>query len=155
MGAVMSDVIPKDIKPLENGTTISIKIRIPSTAKRFSIDLVSPDESVAFHFSPRFDENPNVVVCNTWTPAWLWWKEDRVTTVPFSKGKSFDVTITVRNAFYEVSVNGQHFLNYDHRVPYHTVYKVKFRGHVYVEDFSYSSVKEPPPYSPPVNTSAM
>ncbi|XP_066494936.1 galectin-5-like [Tiliqua scincoides] len=128
---------------LEEGRMILIKARVASSAKRFSIDLTCSNGDIAFHFNPRFDESPPLVVCNTWT--YMWWKAERTSRLPFRKGESFEMTITVRSAYYVVSVNGKHFLRYEHRLPYHTVKKLEFRGDISVEEVIQPSEKGPPP----------
>ncbi|XP_066494937.1 galectin-9C-like [Tiliqua scincoides] len=150
MGAGKSLVDSKDIELLKVGTIISISACVPPCATRFSIDLAGLDKSIPFQFSARYNEQPAIIVCNTFF-KYMWGSQERTSGIPFQQGESFKMTITVKTEYYEVSINGERFLRYVHRVPYHTVKKVEFKGDISIEEISFSSAQDPPPYSPPVH----
>lgn len=152
MGAAQSLVESRDILgTLMEEKMILIKAHIVPNATRFSIDLACLDNSIPFQFSTRFDQHPPVVLCNTYY-TYAWGTEERASGIPFHQGESFEMTITIRSEYYEVSVNRKHFLKYVHRLPYHAVKKLQFRGDITVEEVSYSFEKDPPPYSPPLHS---
>ena len=81
---------------------------------RFSINFVTGDD-IAFHFNPRF--NQNEVVRNTYSNG-AWGPEERHGGFPFQEGEEFEVVIVCKEDQYEVSVGGQYFISYNHRIPY-------------------------------------
>ncbi|XP_045745417.1 galectin-9 isoform X3 [Mirounga angustirostris] len=84
------------------------------TAQRFHINLRSGSD-IAFHLNPRFDEN--VVVRNTQINS-SWGSEERSLSrkMPFARGQSFSVLITCEGYGFKVAVDGQHLLEYCHRL---------------------------------------
>lgn len=138
---------------MEVGKIILIKARVCPHPTRFSVNLKCENGDIAFHFNPRFDENPQVVVCNTYTED-KWGQEERTFQMPFRQGEYFEMAITIQNSYYEVSVNGEYFLKYFHRLPFHMVTSVEFCGDI--EDIKFedngSLIRpDPSPYSPPLS----
>ncbi|XP_036078623.1 galectin-9 isoform X3 [Rousettus aegyptiacus] len=86
---------------------------LPS-AQRFHINLCSGSD-IAFHLNPRFDEN--VVVRNTKINS-FWGSEERSMPrkMPFIRGQSFSVWIMCEGHCLKVAVDGQHLLEYYHRL---------------------------------------
>ncbi|XP_066494202.1 32 kDa beta-galactoside-binding lectin-like [Tiliqua scincoides] len=128
-----------DIELLEEGETIWIKARVLARAKSFSVALACLDKTIPFHFSTQFDEDPPVVICNT-NYAPVWGTEERTCRIPFQRGEFFEMTITIRTGYYEVSVNGRHFLDYEHRLPFRAQ-KLWIRGDITAKEVSYLSNK--------------
>ncbi|KAJ1185303.1 hypothetical protein NDU88_002097 [Pleurodeles waltl] len=100
----------------------------------FSVNLQC-DHDTAFHFNPRFSEG-GVVVCNT-KERQQWGKEERKHEMPFHKGQRFEIRILVNHHCYMVSVNGNHFLEYKHRIPLHRVNTLHINGNVELENVSF------------------
>ncbi|XP_063895266.1 32 kDa beta-galactoside-binding lectin lec-3 isoform X2 [Helicoverpa armigera] len=63
----------------------------------------------------RFDEME--IVRNTFT-AGAWGKEERRGGMPLCRGDPFDMLIECDEVSFMVSINGQHFCKYIHRIPY-------------------------------------
>ncbi|XP_063895265.1 galectin-5 isoform X1 [Helicoverpa armigera] len=99
---------------ITNGSKIRIQGSIPRDAHRFWIDLQCSVD-VAIHISPRFDEME--IVRNTFT-AGAWGKEERRGGMPLCRGDPFDMLIECDEVSFMVSINGQHFCKYIHRIPY-------------------------------------
>ncbi|XP_036858207.2 galectin-9 isoform X2 [Manis javanica] len=83
-------------------------------AQRFHINLRSGSD-IAFHLNPRFNEN--VVVRNTQINN-SWGVEERSLqrNMPFTRGQSFSVWIMCEGHCFKVAVDGQHLLEYSHRL---------------------------------------
>ncbi|XP_067316900.1 galectin-7-like [Anolis sagrei] len=133
---------------LENlceGTIITIKGRIPTNAKRFSINLVCQDEeNIAFHFNPRFD-NIMVMVFNTMKNG-CWGAEERGFGMPFLPGDTIEVEITACRDFYKVYINNKTYTEYKHRMPLKEVQAVVILGDFHLTAINSLSL---PSYSPP------
>uniref|UniRef100_A0A8D0H1R1 Galectin n=1 Tax=Sphenodon punctatus TaxID=8508 RepID=A0A8D0H1R1_SPHPU len=93
----------------------------------FAVNLVFGNGAIAFHFNPRFDKASPVVVCNTHR-YWWWGTEERNSSMPFRQDDDFKMAINVTDNCYQVSVNGQHFLEYRHRIPLQKVCSLEIRG---------------------------
>ncbi|GAB1607484.1 hypothetical protein Ahia01_001031900 [Argonauta hians] len=87
----------------------------PHSIERFSVNLKSGNE-IAFHFDVRFryQNSHNSVVCNSYMYG-DWGSEQVSNHFPFHHGAQFQITIIESPHCYEVFVNGQHFLNFNHR----------------------------------------
>ncbi|XP_066119366.1 galectin-9 isoform X2 [Saccopteryx bilineata] len=103
--------IPGGLYPSKS---IIVSGTILPSAQRFHINLRSGSD-IAFHLNPRFDEN--AVVRNTQVSG-SWGPEERSLTqkMPFFQGQSFLVWIMCEGHCLKVAVNGQHLLDYCHRL---------------------------------------
>lgn len=117
--------IPDGVHP---GTVIHIDGHVPHHSERFDINLVtgqdvghhaSQHSSIALHFNPRVCEE-HVVLNSRHHKSWGH-EDTHRHNHSFHRGSSFSVTIHVESEFYRISVNGSHFCNFHHRMPYHEV----------------------------------
>uniref|UniRef100_K7GBB3 Galectin n=1 Tax=Pelodiscus sinensis TaxID=13735 RepID=K7GBB3_PELSI len=127
---------------LSNGMMVIISGTVSQNCDRtrFHIDFESassqnPQNDIAFHFNPRFEEG-GYVVCNTFENQ-SWGKEERKYKMPFLKGHSFKVKILVKHDSFMVTVNEDHFLEYKHRIPVHKVKAIGVAGGMEVSDISF------------------
>ncbi|XP_055932742.1 galectin-4-like [Argiope bruennichi] len=101
------------------GLTIYITGRPSLNPHKFTINLQKgaaqyPPPDVAFHFDPRFFNRS--VVRNTRSSG-VWASEETyISHFPFQPGVSFDLVIRVEADRYSVSLNGQHFTDFRHRL---------------------------------------
>ncbi|XP_064408622.1 galectin-9-like [Latimeria chalumnae] len=121
---------------LHDGKMMLIQGQILPNAKRFAINLLCGDGNIAFHFNPRFDESTPTVVCNT-KQSLCWGQEERK-HMPFQRGVYFELIINVKSHCFQVSVNGQHFLEYRHRLPLCSVDRLGIEGDVHINSISFS-----------------
>ncbi|XP_041035253.1 galectin-9-like [Carcharodon carcharias] len=136
---------------LQDGKMVIIQGQVPGHAKRFAVDFqcgssAKPRADVAFHFNLRYDEG--TVVCNTLEHE-CWGCEERKPQLPISCGSYFELIFNVRSYCFQVSVNGQHFIEYNHRLPYTRVDTLKVSGDVHVNAITFRSPNVPPAYAPP------
>ncbi|XP_078389214.1 galectin-9-like [Cetorhinus maximus] len=139
---------------LQDGKMVIIQGQVPGHAKRFAVDFqcgssVKPRADVALHFNLRYDEG--TVVCNTLERE-CWGCEERKPQLPIYCGSYFELIFNVRSYCFQVSVNGQHFTEYNHRLPYTRVDTLKVSGDVHVNAITFRSPNIPPAYAPPAYT---
>nr|XP_028595809.1 uncharacterized protein LOC114602131 [Podarcis muralis] len=146
---------------LSDGKRFLIQGFVRPYTKRFAVNFLCANGDIAFHFNPRFDMLKPVVVCNTQMKSekqlWEFWKSDEVfwgeeeiaSSMPFKQNNSFEMTVNLESGCYQVYVNGNHFLEYKHRVPLKEIQTLEVKGDVSVNRFEFSEIKAPPPYSPP------
>ncbi|XP_061452950.1 galectin-4-like isoform X2 [Rhineura floridana] len=132
---------------LSEGKMVVIQGQARAAVKRFSVNLVLGNGDIAFHFNPRFDEG-RVVVCNTQQKG-CWGPEERTYTMPFQPSTYFEMIINIKSHCYQVSVNGNHFLEYKHRLPFHEVQTLQIFGDVSLNCINFTVANPPPPYTPP------
>ncbi|KAG8451949.1 hypothetical protein GDO86_003949 [Hymenochirus boettgeri] len=114
---------------LHEGLMVVINGIVLPSGDRFNINFQCgncADDDVAFHFNPRFIDG-GIVVCNT-KERQSWGKEENKCEMPFHRGQNFEIRVIVTNHGYNVSVNGNHFVEYHHRVPLHRVNTLTIGG---------------------------
>ncbi|KAK3783447.1 hypothetical protein RRG08_033704 [Elysia crispata] len=92
----------------------------------------SMSDNAPFYFNPRFRHG--LVVRNDFTPENGWGKEETGGGFPFSKDASYEVKIVVRDSHYEVFVDGNHFCNFNHRLPNDDVEYLYVTGDTMLQD---------------------
>jgi len=126
---------------LRSGMMMYVSGRPSHGATMFTIDFVkaggrSTDVAdIAFHFNARYNEQ--AVVRNSRING-EWGTEERAAArFPFTPGVNFDMIIRVEGNRYLVAVNGQHFVEYYHRISaLHTIDLLHLNG-----DVSISSIR--------------
>nr|KAF6295966.1 hypothetical protein mMyoMyo1_007678 [Myotis myotis] len=114
---------------LQYGHQIIVKgMFLPSCGSSFQVNFQTgfSDNDIAFHFNPRFEEG-GYVACNTRQKG-RWGSEERMMINPFQMGIPFEISFLVENSGFQVMVNGNFFMNYVHRVPFHRVDTISFTG---------------------------
>ncbi|XP_043930351.1 galectin-3-like [Protopterus annectens] len=106
--------------PLQVGILHGLEIQICGDVKpdagRFTFDFRKGND-IAFHFNIRFDDSEGKVVVRNSCLGGHWGNEERDAPLfPFVQGQRFEVRIRSTDQNYQVTVNGQHFINYNHRI---------------------------------------
>ncbi|XP_030380567.1 galectin-9 isoform X2 [Scaptodrosophila lebanonensis] len=130
-----SDAIPKyyndQIGQLREGVSFTISGKIPINCERFSINFTHNNETrdIALHINPRLPQN--YIVRNSKVQE-LWGREEVSSALPFMlrRGDNFSIQVLVTEACYMISVNGHHFAEYAHRLPYASVRILEVKGDV-------------------------
>lgn len=103
---------------LRPGFMVYISGRLTQSPDRFNIDFLSEspkDRDIAFHVSARMKDS--LVVRNSYQRG-RWAEEERqIPHFPFYAGVNFDLIIRVETTRYMMAVNGQHFIQFEHRFP--------------------------------------
>ncbi|XP_021062783.1 galectin-4 isoform X2 [Mus pahari] len=128
--------------PIPGGLSVGMSVYIQGTAKenmrRFHVNFaVGQDEGadIAFHFNPRFD-GWDKVVFNTMQSG-QWGKEEKKKSMPFHKGKHFELVFMVMPEHYKVVVNGSSFYEYGHRLPVQMVTHLQVDGDLELQSINF------------------
>uniref|UniRef100_F7HWI8 Galectin n=1 Tax=Callithrix jacchus TaxID=9483 RepID=F7HWI8_CALJA len=130
---------------LQDGLQITVSGTIlNSSSTRFSVDFQTgfSGNDIAFHFNPRFEEG-GYVVCNTKLNG-SWGPEERKRELPFQKGMPFHLCFLVQSSDFKVMVNGNLFVQYFHRVPFHRVDTLCVNGSVQLSSISFQNTRTVP-----------
>ncbi|XP_069612022.1 galectin-9-like isoform X2 [Ranitomeya imitator] len=101
---------------VSDGSVVIVRGDVQPLADRFSVNFQcgsTESDDIAFHFNPRFDEG--LVLCNT-RESNNWGVKEVKGEVPFKREHEFEIRVLVTNNGYNVSVNGHHYLGYNHRI---------------------------------------
>uniref|UniRef100_A0A665UCK5 Galectin n=1 Tax=Echeneis naucrates TaxID=173247 RepID=A0A665UCK5_ECHNA len=112
---------------LREGSSIYLQGSIPDDITRFFVNLLcgeSESSDIALHFNPRFD-GWDKVVFNTCQDG-SWQSEEKIRSMPFSKGQSFEMVIMIK-------VNGNDFHTFQHRMPVERVCAMQIAGDVSIQ----------------------
>ncbi|XP_053512888.1 galectin-9-like isoform X5 [Artibeus jamaicensis] len=128
--------------PIQGGLQDGLQITLngivhQSGATRFAVNFQTgfSDHDIAFHFNPRFEEG-GYVVCNTKQKG-SWGTEERKMQMPFQKGNPFELRFLVQSTDFQVTVNGNLFTKYSHRVPFHLADTISVTGAVGLTNISF------------------
>ncbi|XP_030565078.1 galectin-9 isoform X2 [Drosophila novamexicana] len=130
-----SDAQPKyctdEIGQLCEGVSFTFTGKIAINCERFSINFMYKNESrdVALHINPRLPQN--YIVRNTKVHD-VWGREEVSSALPFllRRGDRFAIQVFITDVCYMISINGHHFTEYSHRVPYSGVKHLEVKGDV-------------------------
>ncbi|XP_059807019.1 galectin-9B-like [Hypanus sabinus] len=124
------------INGLQDGKLMIIQGQVPEHAKRFSVNFMCGSSDIAFHFAVRYDEP--AVVCNT-LQCERWGCEERKKEIPIKVGMYFELMFKTQNHGFQVYANGQHLLDYNHRLPLTGVDTLSIRGDVHVKTITFKN----------------
>ncbi|PIK56914.1 putative galectin-8-like [Apostichopus japonicus] len=133
---VMNPVVPY-VAPIAGGMTpgkmIFISGIVNPNPERFHVNLqcgprTTPRANVAFHFNPRFQ--PRKIVRNTLMSQKWGAQEGDTPNFPFLPNSFFEIIVLCQHDAYRVAVNGQHLLEYRHRIAYQQVTFLEVDGAV-------------------------
>ncbi|XP_034024744.1 galectin-9C-like [Thalassophryne amazonica] len=111
------------------------------TPCRFSVNLQCGSMAnavIALHFNPRYETQPGYVVANTFQYG-NWGSEERKPNTLLPPGSSFNLVINVCRDSYQLTINGCHFMEYRHRIPFNQVDTIAVSGKVEVSTIAFQN----------------
>ncbi|KAJ9582385.1 hypothetical protein L9F63_003278 [Diploptera punctata] len=141
------------------GKLVRIQGNTHHSANRFAINLqcgpnTSPRDDIALHISPRFCEHH---ITRNSLQNMSWGVEENHGHMPLTAGQSFEIIILCDPSHYKIAVNGQHFAEFGHRIPFQRVSFLTIDGDVNISLIQYeggsympgsSANFVPPPVAP-------
>ncbi|XP_030761682.1 galectin-4-like [Sitophilus oryzae] len=129
--------IPDGIRP---GLNITIRGQVQPTGEKFRVDLQTGEgrgsKDIPFHCSARLNEG--VIVRNSKSNN-VWDAEARDGSLSLRPGQRFVINISVEVDKYVVSINGQFFCEYPHRIPLNQVSHLSVYGDCSVESVTFKA----------------
>ncbi|XP_052414140.1 galectin-2 isoform X2 [Carassius gibelio] len=93
------------------GMEMKVSGKIKPGCDTFSINIGHDADTIALHFSPRF--NSNVIVCNS--KQGDWGAEHREPCFPFQQGEGFKLSITFNNDTFNIKLPGGTMMSFPNR----------------------------------------
>lgn len=132
------------------GKMVKVQGKVPADAVRFAVNYqlgptLNPRDDIAIHVSPRFPEGfitRNNIVSMSWGP------EENEGPIWIQPGQEFEILLLCDHSCYKIAINGRHFAEFAHRVPYQRVTHLVIDGDVEVNSIIYETVPVDPPRSP-------
>ncbi|XP_053994569.1 protein enabled-like [Hylaeus volcanicus] len=132
------------------GKMVKIQGKVPSNAVRFAVNYqlgptLNPRDDIAIHVSPRFTEG---FVTRNHIESMNWGIEENEGPMWIQPGQEFEIFLLCDHTSYKIAINGRHFTEFAHRLPYEKVTHLVIDGDVEVNSISYENVPVDPPRSP-------
>uniref|UniRef100_A0A2H1WC41 Galectin n=1 Tax=Spodoptera frugiperda TaxID=7108 RepID=A0A2H1WC41_SPOFR len=105
----------------------------PSRKPTFGIDF-QYNNDIAFHFNPRFTSN--TIVRNHYVGG-SWGSPEEDAPLPLIRGTPFDILFICHYDRFEVIINGAHFCDFFHRVPFHRITNLTVGQDVAIESIEF------------------
>nr|CAD7440071.1 unnamed protein product [Timema bartmani] len=152
------------------GSLVYCEIQTSTTP--FSINLqcgpnVAPRDDIALHVSARFHEN---VISRNSLHGLNWGPDELTGHMPLARAQGFEIIILCEPESYKIAINGQHYTQFIHRIPYQHVTHISIDGDVMVSLIQFEGGSQgfaPPPggfvtshsipggYAPPMGGAAL
>lgn len=133
------------------GTLVKVSGRPRPNATRFAINFqtgpsLNPRDDLALHLSPCF--TPPRVVRNSLRHGSWGLEEAWGNGTLFSPHAGFEIMILAEPDQFKIAINGAHYCEFKHRIPYHEITHLTIDGDVDIERISISSTNYAPSYQP-------
>ncbi|XP_063977845.1 pro-resilin-like [Diachasmimorpha longicaudata] len=130
---------------LTPGKMVKIQGKIPPEAVRFAINYqlgpnLNPRDDIAIHLSPRFTDG---FITRNHIQSMSWGPEENGGPLVIQPGQEFEVILLCEPLQYKIAINGRHFTEFGHRLPYQKVTHLVIDGDVEVTSISYESIGAP------------
>ncbi|XP_077579161.1 galectin-4-like [Stigmatopora nigra] len=122
---------------LREGASIYLQGSVPDKITRFFVNLLcgqSECSDIAVHFNPRFDGWDKVVFNSRRNNTWD--AEEKIRSMPFGKGETFEIVITCSPHDYQFKVNGEVLYTFKYRLPLAQVCAIQIGGDVVIQSIN-------------------
>lgn len=142
MGDVDGGLVP--------GKMLKVQGTVPASAVRFAINYqlgpnLNPRDDIAIHLSPRFPEG---IITRNHIQSMSWGVEENGGPMWIRPGEDFEIILLCEQLQYKIAINGRHYTEFAHRLPYQKVTHLVIDGDVQVKSISYEIISSGPPRSP-------
>ncbi|KYN08584.1 PREDICTED: spidroin-2 [Cyphomyrmex costatus] len=127
---------------LRAGTMVKIQGKVPPQAVRFAINYqlgptLNPRDDIAIHVSPRFPEG---FITRNHIESMTWGMEENAGPMCIQPGQEFEILILCDYHCYKIAINGRHFTEFAHRLPFIKVTHLVIDGDVEIQSIAYEQV---------------
>ncbi|XP_017761234.1 PREDICTED: collagen alpha-1(I) chain-like [Eufriesea mexicana] len=142
VGAIEGGLIP--------GKMVKVQGKVPTDAVRFAVNYqlgpsLNPRDDIAIHVAPRFPEG---FITRNHIESMTWGAEENTGPMWIQPGQEFEILLLCDHTCYKIAINGRHFTEFVHRLPYQKVTHLVIDGDVEIQSIIYETVAIDPPRSP-------
>lgn len=144
VGEVQDGLIP--------GKMVKVQGRVPLESTRFAINyqlgpILNPRDDIALHVSPRFCDG---FITRNHIKSMTWGSEENDGPMWIELGMPFEIIILCEYHCFKIAINGRHFTEFTHRLPYDQITHLVIDGEVEITSIFYESIPIGPKPSAPV-----
>ncbi|XP_014226027.1 uncharacterized protein LOC106651855 [Trichogramma pretiosum] len=144
VGEIHGGVVP--------GKMVKVQGKVPHEATRFAVNYqlgpgLNPRDDIALHVSPRF---PQGIITRNSIESMQWGVEENNGPMWIHPGQPFEIIILCEYYCYKIAVNGRHFAEFTHRLPYDRVTHLVIDGDVEINSIFYETINVGPRPTAPV-----
>ncbi|XP_032597538.1 uncharacterized protein LOC116806003 [Drosophila grimshawi] len=134
-----------EVGQLDVGDSFTFSGLIPKKSKEFEINFLCNNDTndVAFHMKSLFSHKR--IIRNS--KIYNVWGHEEQSTTPYRPGERFAVQVLVTDSCYLIAINGQHYTQYSHRLPYNSVATLEVKGNMQDVQMQRSTVHGYPQYT--------
>jgi hypothetical protein len=134
------------------GKMVKVQGNVPLKSTRFAINYqlgptLNPRDDIALHVSPRFDDG---FITRNHIKSMAWGSEENDGPIWIQPGTNFEIIILCEYECYKIAVNGRHFTEFTHRLPYREVTHLVIDGEVEITSIFFETIPIGPKPSAPV-----
>lgn len=127
------------------GKMLKIQGKTSPSAIRFAINYqlgpnLNPRDDIAIHISPRFPEG---IITRNHIESMNWGPEENGGPMWIQPGEEFEIIVLCEQLQYKIAVNGKHFTEFAHRIPYQKVTHLVIDGDVEIKSIIYEVISGP------------
>ncbi|XP_014480159.1 PREDICTED: uncharacterized PE-PGRS family protein PE_PGRS54-like [Dinoponera quadriceps] len=128
---------------LRAGTMLKIQGKVPPDAVRFAVNYqlgptLNPRDDIAIHVSPRFPEG---IITRNHIESMSWGMEENAGPLWIQPGQEFEMLILCDYHCFKIAINGKHFTEFAHRLPFIKVTHLVIDGDVEIHSISYEQIQ--------------
>lgn len=126
------------------GKMVKIQGKAPPDAVRFAVNYqlgpsLNPRDDIAIHISPRFNEG---FITRNHIQSMQWGEEDNDGPMWIQPGQNFEIIVLCKSDCYKIAVNGRHFSDFPHRLPFQKVTHLTIDGDVDISSIFYETLPD-------------
>ncbi|XP_043476859.1 translation initiation factor IF-2-like isoform X2 [Leptopilina heterotoma] len=127
------------------GKMVKVQGKTSSDAVRFAINYqlgpnLNPRDDIAIHVSPRFNDG---IMTRNHIQLMNWGEEENFGPLLIQPGQDFEIIILCKYDCFKIAVNGRHFADFIHRLPFHKISHLTIDGDVEISSIFYESIPDP------------
>ncbi|XP_011496371.1 PREDICTED: uncharacterized protein LOC105360997 [Ceratosolen solmsi marchali] len=138
---------------LTPGKMVKVQGKVPPESTRFAINYqlgptLNPRDDIALHVSPRFHDG---FVTRNHIKSMTWGPEENEGPMWIQPGTDFEIIILCEYECYKIAINGRHFTEFAHRLPYSQVTHLVIDGEVEVTAIFFETIPVGPKPTAPLS----
>ncbi|XP_051155234.1 protein pygopus-like isoform X2 [Leptopilina boulardi] len=127
------------------GKMVKIQGKAPSDAVRFAVNYqlgpnLNPRDDIAIHVSPRFNDG---FMTRNHIQSMNWGQEENDGPLLIQPGQEFEIILLCKYDCFKIAVNGRHFTDFIHRIPFNKITHLTVDGDVEISSIFYETLPDP------------